>query len=181
MEVTIAQWPFTTWPVTRMVSFNQTGIIIHPTSKLNKNKNMMRNKPHENITFTNQNQSAKSIDKKIISKRKQVNIIIQTSEVPDPNWRRPDWPLVEADLFLSSWIFFLSASLCFSSLRILTASWAVPTYPSPIPDILSSASGGGVWCYYYVLGFQDASMLHKSASIVKSVTPYFLEGNLFSF
>ena len=54
-----------------------------------------------------------------------------------PNWRRPGWPLEEADLSLSSWILRRSASLCFSSFRILTASWAVPTYPSPIPDIFS--------------------------------------------
>lgn len=60
----------------------------------------------------------------------------RTSEVLEPNWRRPGWPLSETDFVLSSWILRRSASLCFSSLRILTASWAVPTYPSPIPDIL---------------------------------------------
>ena len=64
----------------------------------------------------------------------------RTSEVPDPNWRRPGWPVSEADLVLSSWIFRRSASLCFSKRRILTASWAVPTYPSPMPDILVSFS-----------------------------------------
>lgn len=77
----------------------------------------------------------KDIKKAIGNPRNQMGIQVQTSAWLLPNWRRPGWPVPEADLSLSSWILRRSASLCFSSFRIRTASWAVPTYPSPIPDI----------------------------------------------